>query len=1179
MFIPEEKIHLKNKCIIGLSNFQKQDLTIFKKSMSKLKQNICQIDYIDINSHLIELRVNLQREKASKKDGKIGMISKDWLNKYQNEIPCVIIQIIDITFKIIESKDPALISEDIIVEISKLKSVFNISNYILIIKNLYNLNKSNFDSQIRNNILNNVKYLKDKNVIIINDNNQFENIQFVDNLTELVKEEINAFFFAKKNEYFYKYEKCKQKKEIEYTIKYLIKLFSLSYITHKDNVNYSYLFKANLYLRQKIDKKNYKFICNFNNNNNINSIIDIKKRELINQIITYFEIKNISDYIIYYISLKKNMTENEINKFIYNHLSLFDINNFIEINNLINLNNKNNDNNDFELYYKYLFIFNLIWKISWFINKDNIIYKKSQEKINNLLNSNMTFNTNIINYYLLNNLLRLYDFVNKEKNFIENNIINKYKNYKYDKIINKYIEKLPTFFEIDDNGNKKNDINLEESIIIYMNIFILNNNNILDSNFLYQKLQSFFASQNYSAYLFNIVIKFNLIDSNTQSNKANFIKNSLSYLNNDVIVKFPKINEIYLDKLFNLFVKDETYEKDIEQQNKIEIILKYLSILKKTNISKDESNLINDIINKKNDNNNTYNFNINNNNHFLDLKIIYKNKEISNESNNLLVRPFDCLNIAIYLSIKKEEIFLDVEKIQIFFNSEMNSTNYIEKNNYKRNYKEIDISNKISKNNSISVNFNHFIKNTSYHYFFIDNIKIILKNKNIININNIKINNNIILYNKNNNEEKILQIIANNKNVLRLGEKENFLHSIKYQKIIDNDNIIISEVSGKIELKNNENENENEVKQNNEIKKKYYLKNIKEESDSSTLSNTIDFQVNSPFNDKDMHSYHFIIKINKIGEYFLFYKLKFKIMHKECNDESYIFEENGKILIECLNPFGFRTKLESSLYLISKKDNQKTFPKNYPMKYDIFLTNYLDKKMIIKNIIFESLSNYIKIHSPFLKINSKKEKKICLSKGDKFIIPSKLFINENIESSIGVLKIIWISYDLNDFEQQKLYNETIIELNKIVTKDINFKIEGNFIYEKNNRIDDCLYYQLKIKNLNNYSTLLTCKLLNEKNNLDKNIEDINKIDIITYGKAKIKDIILPKKELIFLFLFYDVNKIKNNNNEKVIVDSRYKRIIQINEYNLDNINQKEPFTDLINQIFFIPELYSQFDKN
>ena len=440
MFIPEEKIHLKNKCIIGLNNFQKQDLTIFKNTMAK--QIIFNIDYIDINSYLIELRVNLQREKQSKKDDKIGMISKDWLNKYQNEIPCVIIQIIDITFKIIDSKDLSLISEDIMIEISKIKSVFTISNYVLIIKNLY---KSNFDLQIRNIILNNVKYLKDKNVIIINDNNQFENIQFVENLTELVKEEINIFFYAKKNDYFYKYKKCKQKKEIEYTIKYLIKLFSLSYITHRDNVNYAYLFKANLYLRQKLDKKNYKFICNVKDNTYNSS--DIKKIDLINHIITYFEIKNIGDYIIYYISLKGNMTENEINKFIYSHLTYFDINNFIEINNFINQNNKINDNNDIELYYKYLFTFNLIWKIAWYINKDKIIYKKNQEKKDNLLNNNMTFNINITNYYLLNNLLRLYNFVIKEKNFIENDIINKYKDYKYNKINNKYIEKLPLFFE------------------------------------------------------------------------------------------------------------------------------------------------------------------------------------------------------------------------------------------------------------------------------------------------------------------------------------------------------------------------------------------------------------------------------------------------------------------------------------------------------------------------------------------------------------------------------------------------------------------------------------------------------------------------------------------------------------------------------------------------------------
>jgi hypothetical protein len=355
MFKPEEKMHLKNKVIIGINNFPKEDLIIFKNSMAN--QNIFNIDYIEINSSLIDYRIKNQREKANNKEEKIGMISKDWLNKYQNEIPSIIIQFIDITYKIIESKDPSLISEDIMLEIGKIKSAFMTSNYILIIKNLY---KSNFDLQIKNNILNNIKYIKEKNVIIVNDNNQFDNIQFVDNLSELVKEEINNFYTSKKNSCFYKHERCRQKKDIEYSIKYLIKLFTLSYLKRKENVNYSYLFKANLNLRQKIDRKNYRFISCINTNTYAN--MDSKMKDLINQIITYFEIRNISDYIIYFLSLKKNMTECEVNKLIYNHLTIYDINNFIKINNLKNINYTNNS--DIELYYKYLFIFDLIWKIS-----------------------------------------------------------------------------------------------------------------------------------------------------------------------------------------------------------------------------------------------------------------------------------------------------------------------------------------------------------------------------------------------------------------------------------------------------------------------------------------------------------------------------------------------------------------------------------------------------------------------------------------------------------------------------------------------------------------------------------------------------------------------------------------------------------------------------------------------
>ena len=124
MFHPKDKIKLKNNNIIGTNNFTKSDLNSFKISMTKA--SICNIKFIDINAQVLNSRISKQREKAMKKKNRLGMISKEWL-----KIPCVIIQIIDITAKIIEKKDPSLISEDIMLEMGKVKSAFMTSNYIL----------------------------------------------------------------------------------------------------------------------------------------------------------------------------------------------------------------------------------------------------------------------------------------------------------------------------------------------------------------------------------------------------------------------------------------------------------------------------------------------------------------------------------------------------------------------------------------------------------------------------------------------------------------------------------------------------------------------------------------------------------------------------------------------------------------------------------------------------------------------------------------------------------------------------------------------------------------------------------------------------------------------------------------------------------------------------------------
>ena len=166
MFNPEEYIPLKNRVIIGVYNFQKDDLSNLKIYLKK--QNISNIEYLDIKANLLEQRIKNQREKLNKEESKIGMISKNWLNKYQNEIPCVLIQIIDITFINIENKEPSLITENIMREMGKIKSAFTTSSYILIIKNIF---KGNFDlTIIKNQILNNIKLAKDKNIIIMNDN-------------------------------------------------------------------------------------------------------------------------------------------------------------------------------------------------------------------------------------------------------------------------------------------------------------------------------------------------------------------------------------------------------------------------------------------------------------------------------------------------------------------------------------------------------------------------------------------------------------------------------------------------------------------------------------------------------------------------------------------------------------------------------------------------------------------------------------------------------------------------------------------------------------------------------------------------------------------------------------------------------------------------------------------------
>jgi hypothetical protein len=95
-------------------------------------------------------------------------------------------------------------------------------------------------------------------------------------------------------------------------------------------------------------------------------------------------------------------------------------------------------------------------------------------------------------------------------------------------------------------------------------------------------------------------------------------------------MKFPKIYEDYLNKIYLLFIKDDIDNKLVDKNNKRDLIIKYLAVSRNSILSNEELNLINNLINDRIDNNEITNiFNLDNDNNFIDLKIIYKGKDNS----------------------------------------------------------------------------------------------------------------------------------------------------------------------------------------------------------------------------------------------------------------------------------------------------------------------------------------------------------------------------------------------------------------------------------------------------------------------------------------------------------------------------------------------------------------------
>ena len=1107
--------------LLGYYNIEPPFFTSIKNCLEEKYKN--NINYIEITNE--KLKIQSIKRRKEKNFEEIGMISADWIEKMKDLLPGVIMQMMDITeLTSVIPVDMNKIIEIIIKEIKQIKTSYQSSSQFIIIKNLKKI--YGLEDSIKNQILSRFKYLKEKSIFFINDPNYLTTLDIIKKIAGLIKDEISSFYSSKIKYYRNKYKNHENNEQKEYAIKYLIKTFLISYLSNiiniDDSINYfDYIQKAYNILSNKLIKKSYLF-----------SEPNIK--------VIYLELKNIADFLILQLLLQKNISLDDIANLIIKHLINFDFINFnydkrADFHLLINTCKNMKD----------IYFINMLWKHSWY----TFILEK-YKKIDLVDINNMT-----LKGYIINNLIHLYSFLDSEPNFLQKIFSQSISelNYKKSKKI-KYIEKIPNYYEVDgeDIVGKLSD---EENLQLYISELILQDKDLLNSNNILKIIEQYIYDSNTNYYDFFLLNEY-CFKNNGSNNKIleKLLQNSYKYL-----IKFPNIFSnlsTYLNKYILNYKIDNEKKENYDIFKMIEFLILYASV-SNNNLTDEEVKKINELL--------SYNINVNNNiiklncfeNNIFNIEVSYNVKEI---------KPLDIITTNINISLLRKDIILNIHKIIIYFPKSY-------KNKNEKYYNEIILNKVLLINNPIKVSFNNLVK-FFFNNLYVNHIDLYLKNQVIIQLVN-KEKRNIVFNDKNSNlinENDIIDVNMsnsiphnqeNNNNetnkkdkskVIIVGKNENHLFYINYKIKINNKDIYIKHIKVLIKLISNYTKSGDEIKT-------FEFKTINNTIHNNCDNNELILEYDNINLDQNLPFLDFILQIKETGNFIINYEISFTLINKKCPDDYCILKFKKNLLIQSIDTFKYSNVVKSSMYFINQKSKIKAYPINYPLNIISYLENMLLEDIIIKKIIYLPSTNSIQINSPIEKLFLKKQNfTISFLSNEKISLHIKIISKENLNASIGKIKILWVSHNLynHKYFNESMLNESIFDLNHLIITKLPLKIQGTYINKDNK-------YQITIKNLESISKII--KLSMKEININQEEEKFN-----LCGKTDINELLLPLKEFNIQYNIYDKRNGSNFEDIKENINYKFNNLITLNEYNITDNKDKFDSKALRNIIYYFPEM-------
>ena len=535
-------INLDFKPLLGFYNIDEIFSVSIKNSIKEIYSD--NINFLDITPEIFQ-KQKMRRRKEKDLD-ELGIISLDWIDKIKKFLPGVIVQMIDITNSVnVTEIDLAKICEPIKKEILKINMNYQKTHQFIIIKNLNRV--YGLEDSIKSQIVSKFNFIKEKCLYFINDTSHIINPEINKKISNLIRDEINKFYFSKMQKY-EKLAKQEKNEEKEFVIKNLLKINLISKITNiitfqNSKINNDSIQKAYDILSLELNKSSYIF-CQPN----------IK--------MIYLELKNSADFLIYQKLTQNNIPINDIIHIINNHLNNFDFFNFYR-------NTKTDINKVIQIFRKMkdICFINMLWKHSWYL-----FLLENYKEINLFEIENMPLKA-----YIMDNLLHLYYFLLNEPEFIKE--ISKQFNSEvsYRKMKNKYLEKIPKFYEVDGEIiiGKLSD---EENLGLYIAELIFENSNLINTQSILQIIENIIINSKTNYYDFFLINKYYLNNTNEEEkdNKKdvdiNKILGILLHKNNKYLLKFPNIYS-HISTKFNSYILNNKLENNSDIFKMIEYLI------------------------------------------------------------------------------------------------------------------------------------------------------------------------------------------------------------------------------------------------------------------------------------------------------------------------------------------------------------------------------------------------------------------------------------------------------------------------------------------------------------------------------------------------------------------------------------------------------------------------------